>query len=54
MIGSWLGGWGYETFGTHAIAFGSAGALLVLASTISLRLPHKGFTLTAPRLVASP
>ena len=54
MIGSWLGGWGYETFGTHAIAFGSAGALLVLASTISLRLPHKGFTLTSPRLVASP
>ncbi len=53
MIGSWLGGWGYETFGTHSIAFGSAGALLVIASTISLRLPQKGFTLTAPQLLTN-
>src|SRR3546814_12497688 len=45
MISSWLGGWGYEAFGTHWVAFGSAGALLLLAALISLRLPLKGFTL---------
>lgn len=49
-ISSWLGGWGYETFGTHWIAFGSAGALLLIAAAVSLRLPVRGFTLlrTAP------
>ncbi|MDR2155484.1 MAG: MFS transporter [Burkholderiaceae bacterium] len=39
MISSWLGGWGFETFGTHWIAFGSAGVLLALAAWIALRLP---------------
>jgi predicted MFS family arabinose efflux permease len=39
MISSWLGGWGYETFGTHWVAFGSAGALLLLACAVSLQLP---------------
>ncbi len=38
-VSSWLGGWGYETFGTHWIAFGAAGTLLVLAALVSLRLP---------------
>jgi MFS family permease len=52
MISSWLGGWGYETFGTHWIAFGSAGTLLLAAAVLSLRLPQKGFTLMAPRLQA--
>lgn len=47
-ISSWLGGWGYETFGTHWIAFGAAGALLLAAAAISLRLPVKGFTLMRP------
>jgi len=47
MISSWLGGWGYETFGTHWVAFGSAGAILLLASLISIRLPAQGFTLMA-------
>lgn len=50
MISSWLGGWGYETFGTHWLAFGSAGVLLVAAAALSLRLPPRGFTLMAPRL----
>ena len=45
MISSWLGGWGFDTFGTHWPAFGSASALLVLAAWISLRLPPQGFTL---------
>jgi MFS family permease len=47
MISSWLGGWGYERFGSHWIAFGAAGALLLIASAISLRLPPKGFQLTS-------
>ena len=57
-ISSWLGGWGYETFGTHWIAFGSAGTLLLLAATLSLRLPLQGYTLmrtgSAPVLQPTP
>jgi len=54
MTSSWLGGWGYETFGTHWIAFGSAGTLLLLAAGLSLRLPARGFTLMAPPLAVQP
>lgn len=53
MISSWLGGWAYEAYGTHWIAFGSAGALLLAAAAISLRLPANGFSLAstvAPQL----
>ena len=39
MISSWLGGWAYEHFGTHWIAFGAAAALLAVAAAISLALP---------------
>jgi MFS family permease len=39
MISSWLGGWAYERFGTHWIAFGAAAALLGVAAAISLALP---------------
>jgi MFS family permease len=46
-ISSWLGGWGYETFGTHWLAFGAAGALLLTAAVVALQLPRKGFTLMA-------
>jgi MFS family permease len=49
-LSSWLGGWGYERFGTHWLAFGAAGVLLLLAAAISLRLPVKGFTLPRPAL----
>ncbi|OGB25327.1 MAG: MFS transporter [Burkholderiales bacterium RIFCSPLOWO2_02_FULL_57_36] len=52
MISSWLGGWGYETFGTHWVSFGAAGVILLIAAVISLRLPLKGFTLMAPGLAA--
>jgi MFS family permease len=45
MISSWLGGWAYEHFGTHLIAFGAAGVLLIAAAVVSLQLPRKGFTL---------
>jgi len=47
MLSSWLGGWGFEHFGTHWVAFGSSGVLLVIAAFVSLRLPLKGFTLMA-------
>ena len=46
MISSWLGGWAYETYGSHWIAFGSAGFLLLAAAAISLRLPARGYTLS--------
>ncbi len=52
MISSWLGGWGYEKFGTHWIAFGAAGALLLIAAGVALRLPMRGFTLMRPIAVA--
>jgi MFS family permease len=49
-VSAWLGGWGYERFGTHWLAFGSAGVLLLFAAAISLRLPLKGFALLRPQL----
>lgn len=47
MISAWLGGWGYERFGTHWVAFGAAGMLLIAAGLVALQLPRKGFTLMA-------
>ncbi|GAB1387736.1 MFS transporter [Melaminivora sp.] len=41
MISSWLGGWGYEHFGTHWLAFGLAGVFLLLASAVALALPQR-------------
>jgi MFS family permease len=46
-LSSWLGGWGYETFGTHWLSFGASGVLLIAAAVVALRLPRKGFTLMA-------
>ena len=40
-VSSWLGGWGYDTFGTHWVAFGASGLLLVIAALVSYRLPEK-------------
>jgi MFS family permease len=37
---SWLGGWGYEAFGTHWVAFGMSGGLLIVAGLISMTLPR--------------
>nr|WP_307728097.1 MFS transporter [Massilia terrae] len=51
MISSWLGGWGYEHFGSHWIAFGAAGALLLIAAGVSLRLPVKGFSFARGQVV---
>lgn len=49
MISSWLGGWAYETFGTHWIAFGSTGVLLLIAAWISIRLPLSSQYVARPR-----
>ncbi len=38
-ISSWLGGWGYEQFGTHWVSFGAAALVLLMAGLVVLRLP---------------
>lgn len=38
MFSSWLGGWGYDQFGTHFISFAAAGVILFLASVASLNV----------------
>ncbi|MFG5776718.1 MFS transporter [Comamonas sp. J-3] len=48
MISSWLGGWAFEQFGTHWIAFGAAALLLVAAAGVSLMLPTKLATSANP------
>ena len=44
-VSSWLGGWGYDTFGTHWLAFGVSGGLLIVAAAVSYQLPQRGFSL---------
>lgn len=39
-LGSFLGGWGYEVYGTHIVSFGAAGALAIIASLASITLPQ--------------
>lgn len=51
MLSTWLGGWAYETFGTHWIAFGSTGVLLFIAAAVSLRLPLPGQYVVRPQTV---
>ena len=40
-ISSLLGGWGYDTFNTHWVSFGSAAVVLFIASFISFQLPKR-------------
>ncbi|MGV3464757.1 MAG: MFS transporter [Heyndrickxia sp.] len=40
-IGSFLGGWGYEAFGTHIVAFGATTILLIIAGVVSFQLPPR-------------
>ncbi|GGA46950.1 MFS transporter [Psychrobacillus lasiicapitis] len=40
-ISSFLGGWGYEVFGTHLFSFGLASVTLIIASIISYLIPEK-------------
>lgn len=37
----WLGGWAYETYGSHYIAFWTAGTLLIIGAIASYLLPRK-------------
>lgn len=53
MLSSWLGGWGFEHFGTHWPAFGSSGVLLLIAAGVSLSLPLRTLTPTPPAIPAS-
>jgi MFS family permease len=54
-IGSFLGGWGYETFGTHAFSFSLTTILLILAGVVSYRLPlHLSFPRLLPDQKAVP
>lgn len=41
MLSAWLGGWGYERFGTHWLSFGAAGLLLLAAALVALKLPTR-------------
>ncbi len=52
MISSWLGGWGYEHFGTHWLAFGLSGALLMVAAGVALLLPGRRPPLPTARATA--
>ncbi|MFC7394199.1 MFS transporter [Scopulibacillus cellulosilyticus] len=40
-VGTFLGGWGYETFGTHVVSFGATAILLMFAGLVSFRLPSR-------------
>src|SRR5699024_9598334 len=39
-LSTWLGGWAYEVYHTHWVAFGTAGVFLLIASFVSLLLPR--------------
>lgn len=48
-ISSWLGGWGFEHFDTHWVAFGAAVAILGVASAVTLTLREPTADAPAPR-----
>jgi MFS family permease len=48
---SFLGGWAYESFGSHWIAFGTAGGLLLTAAVLALQLPQGGAPAMPPQPV---
>jgi MFS family permease len=54
MISAWLGGWGYEAYGTHWIAFGGSGIILLVAAAVSYRLPARACLLGAQPSKAGP
>ena len=47
-LSSFLGGWGYEHFGTHWVAFGACGVLLLAGGLVSLQLPRRATLLIGP------
>lgn len=52
MLSTWLGGWGFERFGSHWPAFGCAGVLLLFAAGVSISLPARGWSLARPAAAA--
>lgn len=40
-VGAYLGGWGFQTFGTYSLAFGAAAALLFVSAWLASRLPAR-------------
>jgi MFS family permease len=40
-LGSFIGGWGFETFGTHVVSFGLTTVLLIIAGLVSFLLPER-------------
>lgn len=52
-IGSFLGGWGYETLGTHFFAFGLTTVILLIASGISYLLPEQMTILHPSEVITS-
>lgn len=53
MVSSWLGGWGYERFGSHWLSFGSAAILLLIAAAVSMRIPMGTCTILPGRAATS-
>jgi len=47
-LGSFAGGWAYERFGTHWVAFGACALLLAAGALVSLQLPRRAAPLMAP------
>ena len=55
MISSWLGGWAFERFHTHWVAFGAAGALLLLQANGLIKLrPEAGLKATPIDVIENP
>lgn len=48
MLAAWLGGWGFEVFGTHWIAFGGSVAILFVGGATALALPGMASEAGAP------
>lgn len=47
-ISAWLGGWGFDHYGTHWVAFGAAAVVLIVAGLTSLSLPASVLHVVGP------
>ncbi|MFA7527370.1 MAG: MFS transporter [Ottowia sp.] len=54
MLAAWLGGWGFEVFGTHWISFGGSVAILLVGGATALMLPDARAQLAAAAAAARP
>lgn len=48
--GSYLGGWGFDTYGSYLLPFALTTVILFSAAFLSLRLPERGVRLAPPEL----